>query len=37
VKGDSIAHQIEKLSELKEKGVLTQEEFEVQKKKVLGT
>jgi uncharacterized membrane protein len=32
----SIADELDKLSHLKEKGVLTQEEFEAQKKKLLG-
>ena len=33
--GDVIS-QLEKLSELKEKGILTEEEFQIQKKKILG-
>lgn len=33
----SITSELEKLNELKEKGVLTQEEFEVQKRKLLNS
>jgi uncharacterized membrane protein len=32
---NTTSHELEKLAELKEKGVITQEEFETQKKKIL--
>ena len=33
---DNVISQLEKLSQLKDKGVLTEEEFQAQKKKILG-